>query len=248
MAAIRCIWRNSGARRPQRLEPRRFQFLPDQWWRSLPDQRSANTGYAGHHGWRARCSYPRQRRWHRRAERGCDSGDSGAYRRLSAEYGDAAGGQIRIITKSGTTDFHGGLFEYFRNSALNANSWGRNLSKTTNFTSPFRYNNFGFDIGGPIWTPGLPKWMRQKMFFFVGEEWTRYRFADTQTQAVPTTLMRQGNFSELLAPNPWYKGVTQLYDPTSAQSVKNGVCTPKAGFAACVPIPTTTFWLTTRVC
>ncbi len=155
----------------------------------------------------------------------------------AAEYGRAAGGQIRIITKSGTTDFHGGLFEYFRNSALNANSWGRNLSTTTNFTSPFRYNDFGFDVGGPIWTPGLPKWMRQKMFFFVGQEWTRYRFTDTQTQAVPTALMRQGNFSELLAPNPWYKGVTQLYDPTTAQSVKSGVCKPKPGFAACIPIP-----------
>lgn len=146
----------------------------------------------------------------------------------SAEYGDAAGGQIRIITKSGGTDFHGALFEYFRNSAMNANTWQRNLSASTNFASPFRYNDFGFDVGGPIWSPGLPKWMRQKMFFFVGEEWTRYRFTDTQTQAVPTDLMRQGNFSQLLSPNPFYKGITQLYYP--------GTC-PKLGAASCQPIP-----------
>ncbi|MBV8550958.1 MAG: carboxypeptidase regulatory-like domain-containing protein [Acidobacteriaceae bacterium] len=145
-----------------------------------------------------------------------------------AEYGRAAGGQIRIVTKSGTTDFHGALFEYFRNSDLNANTWQRNLSKSTNFASPFRYNDFGFDIGGPMWSPGLPKSMRQKLFFFVAEEWTRYRFTDTQTQAVPTALMREGNFSELLSPNPFYKGITQLYYP--------GTC-PKLGAPTCQPIP-----------
>ncbi len=146
----------------------------------------------------------------------------------SAEYGRAAGGQIRIITKSGGTDFHGDGFEYFRNSAMNANTWQRNLSTTTNFASPFRYNDFGFDVGGPMWVEGLPKSMRQKLFFFVAEEWTRYRFTDTQTQAVPTNLMRQGNFSQLLSPNPFYKGSTQIYYP--------GTC-PKPGAASCQPIP-----------
>jgi hypothetical protein len=113
----------------------------------------------------------------------------------SAQYGRTAGGQIRIVTKSGTQDFHGAGFEYFRNSAMNANTWQRNLSPTTNFASPFRYNDFGFDIGGPIYIPKLFNRDKQKMFFFIGEEWTRYRFTDTQTQAVPTALMRQGNFS-----------------------------------------------------
>jgi hypothetical protein len=131
----------------------------------------------------------------------------------SAEYGRTAGGQIRIITKSGTTDFHGAGFEYFRNSAMNANTWQRNLSPTTNFASPFRYNDFGFDIGGPIYIPKLFNTSKQRMFFFIGEEWTRYRFTDTQTQAVPTALMRQGNFSELLSSNPWYKGVTLFTIP-----------------------------------
>jgi hypothetical protein len=141
----------------------------------------------------------------------------------SAEYGRTAGGQIRIITKSGTTDFHGAAFEYFRNSDMNANTWQRNLSPTTNFASPFRYNDFGFDIGGPIYIPKLLNTSRQKMFFFIGEEWTRYRFTDTQTQAVPTALMRQGNFSELLSPNPWYKGSTVVSDPTTGAPYPNNV-------------------------
>ncbi len=144
----------------------------------------------------------------------------------SAEYGRSAGGQIRIVTKSGTTDFHGAASEYFRNSAMNANTWQRNLSTSTDFASPFRYNDFGFDVGGPVAIPHVWEKWRQKFFWFVAEEWTRYRFTDTQTQAVPTELMRQGNFSELLAPNPWYKGSTQIYDPATC---------PKPGAASCVP-------------
>ena len=144
----------------------------------------------------------------------------------AAEYGRAAGGQIRVVTKSGTTDFHGDLSEYFRNSDMNANTWQRNLTTATNFASPFRYNDFGFAVGGPVAVPGLwTKW-RQKFFWFVGEEWTRYRFADTQSQAVPTTLMRQGNFSEFLSANPWYKTGTIIYDPATC---------PKPGASTCVP-------------
>ncbi len=154
-----------------------------------------------------------------------------------AEYGRAAGGQVRIITKSGTTDFHGSLYEYFRNSALNANTWTRNLTTSTNFASPFRYNNFGFAVGGPVAFPKFERW-KQKFFWFVNEDWIRYRFTDTQTQAVPTALMRQGNFSELLSPNPWYgTGKGQLYDPASVKSYNAGTCVPKAGYAACIPIP-----------
>ena len=143
---------------------------------------------------------------------------------MRAEYGRAAGGQIRIVGKSGGRDYHGSLYEYFRNSDLNANTWSRNLSPTTNVTTPFRYNNFGGTLGGPI----IPtkKW-REKLFFFVGEDWTRDRNTDTQTQAVPTALMRQGNFSELLSPNPWYSARV-IYDPKSC---------PTVGAASCVPFP-----------
>ena len=159
-----------------------------------------------------------------------------------AEYGNAAGGQLRFITKSGTTDFHGSLYEYFRNSDLNANTWQRNLSTTTNFTNPFRYNNFGFAVGGPV---AVGKWnaWRQKFFFFVAEDWDRYRNVQTQDQAVPTALMRTGNFSELLSSNPWYgagKGV--IYQPASVKSYNNstGACTPAAGYPACVPFQNNT--------
>ena len=134
----------------------------------------------------------------------------------AAEYGRTSGGQIRIVTKTGGTDFHGTAFEYFRNSAMDANTWLRNTTASTNFAPPFRYNEFGFSVGGPVAIPHKFERWRQKFFWLVAQDWIRYRFTDTQTQAVPTTLMRQGNFSELLSTaNPWYKPVQLVYPGSS---------------------------------
>ncbi len=134
----------------------------------------------------------------------------------AAEYGRTSGGQIRIVTKSGGTDFHGSAFEYFRNSAMDANTWVRNLNTSTNFASPFRYNEFGFSVGGPVAIPHKWERLRQKFFWLAAQDWIRYRFTDTQTQAVPTQLMRQGNFSELLSSsNPWYKPVQLVFPGTT---------------------------------
>lgn len=152
-----------------------------------------------------------------------------------AEYGSSAGGQIRIVSKSGTRNFHASAYEYLRNSAMNANTWTRNQSPTTKFASPFRYNNFGFTFGGPVWIPGM-HWtdkFREKVFFFVAEDWIRYRYTDTQTQWVPTNLMRQGNFSELLSPvNPYYTRKdssgnllpTYVYDPATCPAANGPGC------------------------
>jgi hypothetical protein len=148
----------------------------------------------------------------------------------SAEYGGASGAQVRIVTKSGTRDFHGTMYEYLRNSAMNANTWTRNLSPSTRFATPFVYNNFGFAVGGPVWAPKVPilDRLRNRFFFFVAEDWIRYRIDATTAQAVPTTLMRQGNFSELLGPNPWYTAGTKIYDPKTC---------PTLGAASCVAYP-----------
>jgi len=123
----------------------------------------------------------------------------------SAEYGTGSGAEVRIVTKSGTHDFHGGMFEYLRNTALIANTWSRKLSPITSYTSPFRYNDFGFYVGGPVWIPKNPMFAktRDKVFFFINEEWFRYRQVGTNTATVPTNLMRQGNFTELATSNPY---------------------------------------------
>ena len=113
------------------------------------------------------------------------------------EYRSAAGGQIRIVSKSGTSQFHGNLFEYFRNNVLNANSWSRNNNVQTGTVAPFHYNQYGYNIGGPAYIPGLFNKDKNKFFFFWGQEWLKYNYGDTARLTVPTQLMRQGNFSEL---------------------------------------------------
>ncbi|HUA99421.1 MAG TPA: carboxypeptidase regulatory-like domain-containing protein [Terracidiphilus sp.] len=135
----------------------------------------------------------------------------------SAEYGSASGAQIRVITKSGTRDFHGALYEYVRNADLNANTWSLNHADQPR--QQFTYNNFGFAVGGPVWAPKVPaldKW-RDKFFFFVNEDWVIFHQSIQQLMAVPTARMRTGDFSELLSSNPWYKTGTVVIDPATGQ-------------------------------
>src|SRR4051794_6204559 len=137
----------------------------------------------------------------------------------NAEYGRASGGQIRFITKSGTRDFHGDLVENFRNSALDANSWTRNHSSLPSQylgAAPFRFNQFGFDIGGPVFVPKHFNRERNKLFFFYAEEWIKRRDQLVPTGTVPSLAMRRGDLSELLDPaNPFFKAVRVVRDPAT---------------------------------
>jgi hypothetical protein len=138
-----------------------------------------------------------------------------------AEYGRTSGGQIRMIPKSGTSDFHGSVFEYFRNTALNANTWARN--NTNLKRQGFHYNQFGWNLNGPIYIPGHFNQDRKKLFFLVGQEWTRYNHDDLSQQKVPTALMRTGNFSELLSSNIFYNTPVQIVNPTTGVPYPNNV-------------------------
>ncbi len=148
----------------------------------------------------------------------------------SPEYGRSSGGQIRIVTKTGTRDFHGSAYEYVRNTVFNANTWTRNhtgigTAATQAFVPPVKYNQFGYNIGGPFWIPGKFNDSKQKVFWYFGEEWVRYRFLDTSNQAVPSLLMRQGNFSELLGPNV-YKTNQIISDPLTGLPFPGNVIPP----------------------
>jgi hypothetical protein len=137
-----------------------------------------------------------------------------------AEYGRSAGGQVRIVTRSGGRDFHGSAYEYFRNSALNANSWtrNRNLDPTINSKpSPFRYNQFGYNFGGPAYIPGKWNTDKQKLFWMFGQEWVRQRVTASTTQTVPSLAMRGGDFSELLQPSVFFSTARIINDPLTGQ-------------------------------
>src|SRR5215472_2115083 len=97
----------------------------------------------------------------------------------SAEYGKRAGGQVSIVTKSGANTLHGSAFEFLRNSALDA----RNFFDQ-NFVPPFRRNQFGGSLGGPL--------RRDKLFLFGNYEGFRQSLATTSLSVVPDLPARQG--------------------------------------------------------
>ncbi len=120
----------------------------------------------------------------------------------TAELGHSAGAVLNASIKSGTNKLHGNLWEYWRNDALDAKDYFA-------LTKPeYRQNQFGGTVGGPI--------IKNKLFFFGDVEADRIVFGSTGTYSVPTALMRQGDFSELL--NPSLTGASQptvLYQPGS---------------------------------
>jgi hypothetical protein len=109
---------------------------------------------------------------------------------FSAEYGRMSGPAFNIVTKNGTNEFHGAAFEFFRNNALDARNFFA-AQKTK-----LRFNDFGYDLGGPI--------LKDKLFFFVGEEWKRLRQQASPTRfTVPSNALLNGNFA----------GQSQLFYP-----------------------------------
>jgi hypothetical protein len=136
-----------------------------------------------------------------------------------AEYGRSAGGQIRIVTKSGSQNFHGSFYEYFRNDNLDANSWERNAAG--NPTAARAFNQFGYIVSGPV-TLGSFNRDRSKLFFSWGQEWARERIESTSTITVPTLAMRQGDFSEVLGSNP-FVSATAITDPDTGQPFENNI-------------------------
>src|SRR5271167_3188501 len=103
---------------------------------------------------------------------------------FDAEYGEFSGGQINVVTKSGTNAFHGDLFEFLRNTDLDA----RNYFSPTR--GVFRQNQFGGTIGGPI--------RRDKLFYFIDYQGTRQtQGIDTNLISVPSDADRTGNLADL---------------------------------------------------
>jgi hypothetical protein len=110
------------------------------------------------------------------------------------EFGGKSGAVINVVTKSGTNDLHGSLFELVRNDVFDAKNF---FDSQTAPIPPFRQNQFGGSLGGPL--------IKNRTFFFVAYEGQRVRKSLTSTFSVPTDSMRTGNFS----------GLPAVYDPDS---------------------------------
>lgn len=148
----------------------------------------------------------------------------------SAQYG-LSSGIVSFGFKSGTNQFHGSLFDFLQNDALNAAGYVTDALKLKK--APLKQNEFGGTFGGPVRIPGLYNG-RDKTFFFV--DYTGFKYRPSSNNATLTTIpneFRTGNFSQLLGPQlidsasgqpiydpagrPVYGGA--IYDPTSAHTV-----------------------------
>jgi hypothetical protein len=139
----------------------------------------------------------------------------------SSEYGYRAGPTVLVTTKSGSNQFHGSLFEFFRNTSLDAKSYFAILPEK------FNLNQFGGGIGGPI--------RKNKTFFFLDGEQKYQRKGITFTGLVPTQAMRNGDFSEDPFGTPVPVGA--IVNPNVNTNPNSGSTTPFQCTGAGVPIP-----------
>jgi Carboxypeptidase regulatory-like domain/TonB-dependent Receptor Plug Domain len=114
----------------------------------------------------------------------------------SAEFGGRSGALINVITRSGTQQFHGTLFEFVRNDFFDARTF---FSRQVD---PLRFNDFGYTLGGPVFIPKKWNTDKQKLFFFLSQEWKYSHIGSTRVNLVPTAAERSGDFraSTLAAP------------------------------------------------
>ena len=133
---------------------------------------------------------------------------------FSAEFGHSAGAVMAASIKSGTNQIHGNVWEYARNTDLDATPWNAQT------TPPYHQNQFGATLGFPIW--------RNKVFYFGDLEVNRIAISNPNIITVPTALMRQGDFSELLNTSLTDSQPVTLYQPNSANPGQPLTCNGKA--------------------
>ncbi|MEX2260974.1 MAG: carboxypeptidase regulatory-like domain-containing protein [Bryobacteraceae bacterium] len=119
---------------------------------------------------------------------------------MSAEYGFTGGGVINMVTRSGTNQLHGSIYHFLRNDALDARNTFANVKP------PFRYNQFGASVGGPV--------IKDRTFLFGNWEEYRYRRSQSRIGTFPTVGQREGNFSDL---RDNQGRLIPIYDPFSTQ-------------------------------
>ena len=134
-----------------------------------------------------------------------------------AEYGTQAGGQVDVVTKSGTNDFHGSVFGYLRNSIFDARNFNDFDINGNPAIPPFRYGQYGLSLGGPV--------VKNKLFFFLNFEGLRQFAAQTTQVAVPSPGIQQTT----LATSPQMCSILQAY-PWRASTGSIGNCKPRFVF------------------
>jgi hypothetical protein len=151
---------------------------------------------------------------------------------FAAEYGQMAGGLINFVGKSGTNEFHGSGFEFWKNEDLNAGQPFTNSGNGHLLRPKARRNDYGGSIGGPVYIPHLYNGHNKTFFFFNIERNPTTTLHNTTFDTVPTLNMRNGNFSQILtgrnlATDSQGNAIMEntIYDPATAQTVNGQVVT-----------------------
>ena len=180
------------------------------------------------------------------------------YNNLGAEWGKFSGGVVNLSTKSGTNNWHGSVYEYFRNKVLNANEYFRKQQQLaqgkSNQAPPWTQNQYGFQVGGPV--------IKNKTFFYASWEQYRQRTGSPLTTTIPQPAMLNGDFSSLCtlptseggAGGTFVGGLCsvqagQLYDPYSIVNTTDPTNTSTYGQRVAYPsnqIPSSEFGTATQ--
>jgi hypothetical protein len=130
-----------------------------------------------------------------------------------AEFGRGST-QVNVSTKSGSNEYHGALFHFVRNEKLDAKNYAFTSARPPK--DPFKWNQFGFTLGGPIRIPKIVDG-RNRLFFMTNYEWFRQRRNVQSVSTLPSAAMRRGDFSELP------QGTVGIFDPTTRRREGNQI-------------------------
>src|SRR5438034_5372679 len=151
----------------------------------------------------------------------------------AAEFGQAGGGYFNYTMRSGTNRFHGGVYDYFVNEALNAGTpftdritTGDTGRAGEHIRNTQRKNDYGLNIGGPIWFGNLYNGHGKSFFFFNFEQFRETQFINTGIATVPTLAYRRGDFSAALLPQLILNGQPAV-DPLGRPVLGNAVYDPR---------------------
>ena len=138
---------------------------------------------------------------------------------MNAEFGSRAGGQILVTTKNGTNAFHGTLYEYFRNEALDSNTFFNNKNGVRR--PNYKFNNPGGTIGGPVLLPFTRfNRSRSSLFFFYSEDHVINHTANTNSYSLPTAAQLAGDFSQTTDTRGT---LIKIIDPTTGAQFPNNI-------------------------
>ena len=161
---------------------------------------------------------------------------------FTAQYGWSTGNVVNVVSKSGTSRFHGSAYEFYRNDALDANLWFNNHNGIPR--QNFNRNQYGVSAGGPLYIPGVYKQHNKTFIFGLYERLTLATPTFSQF-TVPTPAFRAGNFGALLGSqgvnssgSPVFDAlgrpvlVGQIYNPRSTRAITQGQVDPTTGLVA----------------